>query len=185
MAIPEEAGSKGFRPAWLGYIGVEDVNKYVELVKQAGGSLMRPAEDIPKIGRFAVVADHRTARSLYFFQRIWRTPRKSDSLPTPWDISVGMSSMLGISKQTLLFIPNSSDGRKGTRWIWARWASTKSSPLGELPDGGMMTKPPEMPKTAWLFYFNVEKADEAIDRIKQNGGKVVHGPQEVPGRGVG
>jgi len=45
----------------------------------------------------------------------------------------------------------------------------------------MMTKMPEMPVAAWLYYFNVESIDAAIGRVKAGGGQVVHGPMEVPG----
>ena len=31
----------------------------------------------------------------------------------------------------------------------------------EAMDGGMMTKPPQMPHPFWLFYFNVDTVDEA------------------------
>ena len=47
--------------------------------------------------------------------------------------------------------------------------------------GGMMTKVPEMPVAAWLYYFNVDAIDAAAQRVTAAGGKVVNGPMEVPG----
>ena len=47
--------------------------------------------------------------------------------------------------------------------------------------GGMMTKAPEIPMPFWLYYFNVEAIDAAIERIKQHGGQISNGPMEVPG----
>ena len=47
--------------------------------------------------------------------------------------------------------------------------------------GGMMTKPAEVPRPAWLYYFNVDGIDAAVERVKADGGQVHDGPMEVPG----
>ena len=44
-----------------------------------------------------------------------------------------------------------------------------------------MTKPPEMPMPAWLFYIRVEDVNASVEQVKAAGGQVVHGPMEVPG----
>ena len=41
MAIPEAARATGARPAWLGYIGVDDVDTYAGRVTAAGGKVQR------------------------------------------------------------------------------------------------------------------------------------------------
>ena len=41
-----------------------------------------------------------------------------------------------------------------------------------------MTK---MPVPFWAYYFSVESIDEAIDRTIKARGKLMHGPEEVPG----
>ena len=33
----------------------------------------------------------------------------------------------------------------------------------------------------WLYYFNVEDLDAAVEVVKAEGGKVLNGPMEVPG----
>jgi len=45
----------------------------------------------------------------------------------------------------------------------------------------MMRKPPELPGSAWIFYFQVGDIDAAKDRIERSGGKALHAPMEVPG----
>ncbi len=52
---------------------------------------------------------------------------------------------------------------------------------GADPVGGMMTKPPAIPRPYWGYYFNVPAVDAAADRVKAAGGKVINGPHEVPG----
>ncbi len=47
--------------------------------------------------------------------------------------------------------------------------------------GGMMTKPPQLPRPAWLYYFQVGAIDAAAEQIRKGGGQVVNGPMEVPG----
>ena len=49
------------------------------------------------------------------------------------------------------------------------------------PIGGMMTRPREVPNPFWLYYFNVEAIDAAIDRAQSGGAKLLMGPMEVPG----
>ncbi|MCL7937136.1 MAG: VOC family protein, partial [marine benthic group bacterium] len=49
------------------------------------------------------------------------------------------------------------------------------------PLGGIMTRPPEMPIGAWLFYVTVNDIDAAVERVKAGGGQVLNGPMEVPG----
>src|SRR5262249_17456792 len=45
------------RPCWTGYIHVDDVDATAARIKQAGGHEYRAPDDIPNIGRFAVMAD--------------------------------------------------------------------------------------------------------------------------------
>lgn len=55
MAIPTEA--QGVSPSWGAYVTVENVDKKAILVEQLGGKIIIPAQDIPDVGRFAVIAD--------------------------------------------------------------------------------------------------------------------------------
>ena len=47
----------GAPPHWVGYIQTGDVDGVISKLKAAGGQVYMPAEDMPKVGRFAVVAD--------------------------------------------------------------------------------------------------------------------------------
>ncbi len=44
-------------PLWIGYIGVDDVDATVEAITARGGPVFIPPNDIPGVGRFAMVAD--------------------------------------------------------------------------------------------------------------------------------
>lgn len=55
MALPEGARDTG--PAWGCYVTVDDVDARVARVKSLGGKLCHGPQDIPNIGRFAVISD--------------------------------------------------------------------------------------------------------------------------------
>ena len=66
MPIPEDAAKMGVRPAWMGYIAVDDVKAYADKVKAAGGVIHRPPTEIPNVGTFAVAGDPSGAGFLLF-----------------------------------------------------------------------------------------------------------------------
>lgn len=55
MGQPDEC--KGMKPGWEIYITVNDVDATVTAVTQQGGKVLRPAFDIPEVGRFCVLQD--------------------------------------------------------------------------------------------------------------------------------
>ena len=57
MQFPAELEGQGIPPNWTGYVAVDDVDQSARDFAANGGSVRRPPEDIPTIGRFAVVAD--------------------------------------------------------------------------------------------------------------------------------
>lgn len=48
-------------PHWLTYFAVEDCDATLQKATENGGSVMRPAEDIPGVGRFAILHDPSSA----------------------------------------------------------------------------------------------------------------------------
>jgi predicted enzyme related to lactoylglutathione lyase len=48
-------------PHWLVYFSVNDCDATVRKVTELGGGILRPAEDIPDIGRFAILTDPASA----------------------------------------------------------------------------------------------------------------------------
>ena len=57
--IPAEMGP--VPPHWLVYFAVDDCDATVQKATEAGGSVMKPAEDIPGVGRFAILLDPTSA----------------------------------------------------------------------------------------------------------------------------
>ena len=179
MPIPPDAAQRGAPPCWQGYIGVDDVDRMAERIAAAGGSIHGAPADIPNVGRFAVVADPQGAVFIIF------RPHSGEAMP---QAAPGTTGLVGWNELM------AADGSQAFEWYAALfgWTQAREMDMGPMgvyrifatggdPVGGMMTKMPEMPVPFWAYYFNVPALDEAIARTVKAGGKLMHGPQEVPG----
>ena len=181
MGTPETM--KGAPSAWNGHIGVENVDAFAQRVVAAGGKIYRAPEDVPLgIGRFSVVADPGGASFILF------CPGNASQGP-PSAAPFGTPGFVGWHEL------HAADGVAAWDFYsdlfgWTRDAAHDMGPMGVYQTfaaggpaiGGMMTKMPQMPgPPAWVFYINVDSVSAAMERIKAAGGKVVRGPQEVPG----
>jgi predicted enzyme related to lactoylglutathione lyase len=178
MPIPDEAIAMGAGPCWTGYIAVDDVDAGAGRVKAAGGAVHRPPGDIPGVGRFAVVADPHGAVFI-LFKGMGEEPHK----PAP-----GTPGHVGWHEL------HAGDGESDFAFYaslfgWTRLDAMDMGPMGKYqifssgndPAGGIMTKTKETPAPFWLYYFNVASIEAAAGRVNKGGGKVSHGPMEVPG----
>jgi predicted enzyme related to lactoylglutathione lyase len=73
---------------------------------------------------------------------------------------------------------------------WTKGEAMDMGPMGvyqlfaataAMPIGGMMKRPPNIPQPFWNYYFTVAELDATLAKVEKAGGKVVHGPTEVPG----
>src|SRR5262249_30461508 len=179
MPIPEDARKAGVRPAWMGYIGVDDVDAYAKRVKAAGGAIHRDPEDIPGVGRFAVAGDPHGAGFILF-----KGTGDEASTPAP----AGTHGHVGWRELH-------TDEREGAfafysgLFGWTKGEAIDMGPMGVyqifaidcVQAGGMIPRTPETPEPFWLYYCNVEAVDAAMARVKEAGGQVLDGPQQVPG----
>ncbi|MEO8604195.1 MAG: VOC family protein [bacterium] len=181
MTMPAEACAAGAKPGWTGYIAVDDTDAAARHIAESGGSIQRPPDDIPNVGRFAVVADPGGAVFMLL------TPLPPEQELAPIDLMapgfIGWHELYAGNGQEAAFAFYSA------HFGWSTIDSMDMGPLGKyrifgadgVPFGGMMDKPADRPTSAWGFYVNVDAIDAAIERIKANGGQVLMGPSEVPG----
>ena len=175
MPIPTDAA--GAPPTWMGYIGVDDVDGYTAKVRAAGGAVRREATDIPGIGRFAVVTDPDGAYFILFKGNVQAPPAHDTNEAG----RVGWNEL------------HAGDWEKAWEFYsglfgWTKEIAVDMGPMGTYQTfetggagGGMMTRMPETPAPFWLYYFNVDSVEAAVERINKAGGKVLAGPHEVPG----
>ncbi len=57
LQLTDEMSAGGARPAWLGYIAVDDVDKMAASIAADGGGIAMPAREIEGAGRVAMVTD--------------------------------------------------------------------------------------------------------------------------------
>jgi uncharacterized protein len=178
MPIPPDAAKMGARPAWMGYIAVDDVDAWAGKVKAAGGSLYRPPSDIPNIGRFAVAGDPHGAAFILFKGNAAMAPAHDSSKPGHF----GWRELHAGDGATAFAFYSEIFG-------WTKADTFDMGPMGiyqlfkihDAQAGGMMTKMPQTPAPHWLYYINVESAEAAGGRVTKAGGKVINGPHQVPG----
>ncbi|MBN9509107.1 MAG: VOC family protein [Alphaproteobacteria bacterium] len=179
MPIPAEARAMGAQPHWSGYIAVDDVDAYASRVTAAGGTVHKAPEDIPGVGRFAVVADPHGA-GFILFKGAGEPPPAAAAPGTPgtagWHELHGGDQPSDFAFYSGLFGWTKADAMDmGAMGVYQLFAA------GGMPVGGMMTKMPGTPAPHWLYYFNVDAIDAAAARVRQRGGQVVLEPTEVPG----
>jgi uncharacterized protein len=180
FALSQEQVGQGAPKAWVGYVGVDNVDAAAADLKAAGGTVYRGPDDIPGVGRFAMVADPQGAIFALF-----RSARADEVSPA--DIAkpghIGWHELYAGDGATIFDFYGSLFG-------WVKGDAMDMGPAGKYqmfgpaPDtmiGGMMTKPAQMPAPAWSFYINVPSIDAAMPKIKAGGGQIANGPQEVPG----
>lgn len=177
LELPAHLREAGVPPHWSGYIGVDDVDASLEQAKAAGATLKFGPEDIPNIGRFAVVTDPHGA-PFYLFKGQGEAP------PEPGMMApghVGWHELRGgDNEESFRFYHGMFGWEKSQAMDMGPMGTYQLFSYGGQDRGGMMKRPDGMPAN-WLFYFVVEGLDAALERVKSAGGTVTHGPQEVPG----
>lgn len=177
MAMPKDA--EGMPPGWIGYIYADDVDATAKEVAARGGKVHRQPDDIPGVGRFAVVGDPTGAVFCLFSS----TSEEGQDADRAAPGQVGWHELMAGDLNTAWTFYSSLFG----------WEKDQALDMGEMgiyqifkvngqPSGGMMTKPKDLPAPPyWGYYFNVDAIDAAVERVNAGGGRVVMGPMEVPG----
>jgi uncharacterized protein len=179
MPIPEDAAKMGVRPAWMGYIAVDDVKAYADKVKAAGGAIHRPPTEIPNVGTFAVASDPGGAGFLLFKGMNAEAPAQ-DPMKRG---HIGWHELHGGGdpEQSFAFYSGLFGWTKGEAMPMGAMGTYQIFTTKDRQSGGMMKKMAEEPAPHWLYYIAVAAIDAAAERVRSAGGKVVRGPHEVPG----
>ncbi|HMC57210.1 MAG TPA: VOC family protein [Gemmatimonadaceae bacterium] len=179
--ISAEQSAQGIPSHWLAYVAVGDVDSSARAATALGGQVLHGPEDIPDVGRFAIIRDPQGGMVAIF--------RSSNATDGGWD---GTPKTGHFSWHELM--TTDIDGAlrfyKGL-FGWDKIEEMDMSPgeryleygLNGKMFGGIYKRRPEhgdMP-TSWTFYVNVPDLDASVKAVKRQGGNVVMGPMEVPG----
>ena len=171
----------GVPPHWNSYVTVKNVDESAKKAQQLGGRVLAPPFDVMDAGRMAVLQDPTGA----VFQ-IWE-PKRS--------IGARILNEPGALCWTELTTsdPKAAETFYTQLFGWSAKHSAAGSPMeytefsvGGTPSIGMMPKPPQMPAhipSYWMPYFQVTKVDESASKVKELGGKLMVGPQDIPNTG--
>jgi len=178
LKLPAEASRTGAAPQWIGFVGVDDADVAAGRVKQLGGTVLVPPMDVPNVTRFSVIADPQMA-PLALVKRPERSPQWSKQLGAPGHVSWHELHATGWEK-AFAFYSELLGWQKADSHVDSMGTYQQFS-AGKEAIGGMFNKPPMIPATFWLYYFNVDDIDAASGRVTAGGGQIVNGPMEVPG----
>lgn len=166
--------------AWLGYVGVDDVDATVATIQSLGGKVHVPPMDLPGVGRMSMVQDPQGA---YFYVMRGASPEASRAFGRA---ELGKASWNELQTTDDAAALAFYDRHFGIKKVGAM-------EMGEMGDysfiantdggdaiGAVMKAPPGV-RPGWGFYFRVPDIDTAKTRVETAGGTITHGPMEVPG----
>jgi predicted enzyme related to lactoylglutathione lyase len=145
-----------------------------------GATVLHPATDIEGAGCFAVLQDPQGAPfAIYTSESLSSDPPEPAGVGEfSWHELATSDYQAGYDFYAALFDwETKEDMDMGEGWMYRIYGEKESFPLG-----GMFTKPEEMPgPPMWLYYISVPSVDDAAEKVKALGGKVLNGPMDVPG----
>ena len=192
LKLDDAMQAHGARPMWLGYLQAEDVDATVAAITADGGKVLMPPHDAPGIGRFAMVTDP-VGVPFYLMKPI-----------PPADKPDAASDVFSVDQpQHVRWNELATTDPDGAVAFFTRhfgWAQqgemdmpvlskVEGGPMGKyrflhhdgMRIGAVMTKPPQMPLSAWTYYIGVDDIDRAVAAVTAGGGTIHHGPVEIPG----
>jgi predicted enzyme related to lactoylglutathione lyase len=176
MELPEAGRKMGAMPRWMGYVGVKDVHVAADRIKRLGGAVYVPPTET-NIGRISVVADPNAATFavLDHLSATAQQPVDSGKLGR-----IGWYELLAadLDKEVAFYCELFGWQKADTENHLAE-AYVSFSAGGQVV-GGAFKKRPDEPVPFWLFYFNVEDLDAAVERVRAGGGRAFVNDVELP-----
>ncbi len=182
MDLPEPARQMGAPPHWLAYIGVDDVDATVAQATELGAKIYAPPFDVETVGRIAIIADPQGAVFGVYRPASGQAPAKSPPVfgDVSWHELTTADAEAALTFYGELFGWRPTDAMEmGPGMTYQMFG--REGDEGSI--GGMMNLPPNAPMPPnWMMYFYVEgAADDAAERVKAGGGRILNGPMEIPG----
>ncbi len=175
MALPAEAGSTP--PHWLIYVGTPNVDNTCSQAQGLGARVVKPPGDIPNVGRFAVLSDPQGATFAVF------TP--GGSPPPGAATTQGAFSWHELATTdvaaALRFYGQLFGWTKGPAHDMGAMGTYQIFQHGGSQAGGLCNVQGPSTAPSWLSYVSVAEASRAVAAAKSAGGRLLHGPMEVPG----
>jgi predicted enzyme related to lactoylglutathione lyase len=168
---------EGQPPAWTTYVSVDDAEKTIGKVKEAGGMVFVEPMDVMDVGRMAVFADPTGAAAA-----VWQ-PRLHPG--------AGLVNEPGAVTWNELSTRDTARAKDFYRDVFGWDADTNQVgemeytewKLGGDTIGGMMAMPAEVPAEVpayWLTYFGTADCDRTVNEAVGLGATVAVPPTDIP-----
>jgi predicted enzyme related to lactoylglutathione lyase len=167
----------GAPPHWMGSVFVEDVDEVARRTEAAGGKVLYGPEDIPEVGRFALISDPQGATVSAFTPQpqgdgelgegvfVWDELHTSDP--------AAAKSFYG---EVIGWTARDEDMGGMTYTIFQNRSGTDVAGCMQLMEG--MQAPPH-----WLVYIGTDDVDAKTARAKELGATVHVEPMDIPNVG--
>jgi predicted enzyme related to lactoylglutathione lyase len=182
MKLPDSAKAMGAKSAWMPYIGTDEVDPTVVEIERLGGKVVRPANDIPTVGRFAVVSDPQGA-VFAVFKPMTGPAAPAAAAPKPGEFA--WMELVTTDHEAAFTFYSKMFG-------WQALHRHDMGPMGTylvfgsdgVQRGGMFKMSAQHGSHPyWLPYAAVADADATAKVVAASGGHVMNGPMDVPGGG--
>ncbi|MDO5613775.1 MAG: VOC family protein [Paracoccus sp. (in: a-proteobacteria)] len=175
-------------PHWLICFAVDDCAATCAAMQRDGANILSGPDEVPGTGHYAVIADPQGAR--FGILQPDMSQMTADEIAKAEASGSFDQSKTGHANWNELM---TTDPEAGCAF-YARhfgWTKGEAMDMGEMGtyqlvrrdgrDIGAIMGLGDAPVPNWLPYFGVEGTEAAIERIKSAGGRLHHGPTEVPG----
>ena len=184
LALSQQMQDGGARPGWYGYVHVADVDAAKQAFEEAGGAVHLD-QTMEGVGRMALVTDPHGA-PLYVM-----TPT-----PTADDPDARSDAFDYEKAEHFRWNDLQSDDPDSALALFSGvfgWQKTGTMPMGEMGDytfigrrpgdmiGAVMKRSPLTPRSMWTYYIGVDDIDRAARAVQDGGGRIVQGPDQIPG----
>lgn len=183
LPLTAEMQAAGARPAWVPYLHVTGLDAALEAITAEGGTVLMPPTALP-VGCFAMVADPQGV-PIYVMDPVPPPGREGEASDV---FSPGAVQRVGWNELA-------SPDLEASKAFYARhfgFEFNNDMPMGDMGDycfidhggqtiGAMMPKHDPQAPVQWRLYFRVPSIAAAKAAIEASGGRVLHGPHQVPG----
>jgi hypothetical protein len=183
VAMVRKAEGKKAKSRWVPFVSVPDVDGAVTAVEANKGKVVKPAQDVPDVGRFAVVSDPNGAVFAVFKSAAGDQP---DGQPKAGEFiwAENLTKNKKAHASALAFYPTVV-GYTNTPMEMATGKKKKKDTYdmlsyGETPRAAVEQAKPASLGGRWLPWVAVDDVDAAVGGVKKLKGKVVVKPFDVP-----
>jgi len=178
--LTDQLHGMGVPPNWMPYVESDDVDATVERARALGATVMAGPDDVPGVGRYAVLVDPQGAAFGVY---------KSVTPAAAWDGTPVVGRMSWHELMT-------TDHRAALQFYRALfgWEVNGEMDMGDgqmyamyghgmAMYGGMYSMGPEFQgmHPAWLCYIHVPDVAEAVEAATRAGAQVIRPQMEIPG----